>query len=98
MENIECRVIYFRQSKEEVKHIYFLLDKQIEMRDYYYDRSMGAFAAIQQAGHLRQLTLNCPVIVATSNPRYPDIKRVPPAFEKAYRDGTHTPTTARIRI
>ena len=67
------RTIKFRQSADEPEYEYILNEQPIALNDYYYNRDLGSYCAVQQALHKEQLTYQYPVIVSTTNPKYKSI-------------------------
>jgi hypothetical protein len=67
---MSTRVIKFRQAEEDQAYSYTLSYQPIKMGDYYYNRKLGAFFAVQHCLHESQTQFSLPVIIATDNPKY----------------------------
>ncbi len=67
------RVITFKQDQGSSAYHYLLADGDLNMGDYYYHRSNGAFCCIQRVSHEKQLKYRYPKVVATNNEKYKSI-------------------------
>lgn len=86
MRNVEVRIIRFKRATNEPEHTYALNDNGTPvMGCYYYDRSLGRFAAVQRILTKSQLETKCPIIEACDNIDY-ELPQLPASLVKGFKE------------